>query len=460
MNLTARRPVLRATAEISTLVFLAIGALVGVGGLPPDDELPRFIAGCLVLGVLASAFCVTAWHLLVREIADEAPTMTVMRRSKRETLADLLTLATIATAVGGAWDASWHSKYNAPFGEDFFWRPHLLIYFGLAVLGLVGLWSWIEIITTPGTMQQRFRSNRLLGTSVLLGIYTVYAIIGDPIWHAIYGTDIQVWSLPHVMTVFLHFLMAVVAIGYQKSLVGDLDWTPWRFLSNLGWRHLVVVSTLASALLVSNFILTIQWHVALVRPAALQSIEARPEWLLAAFLGALAGLYGSTALRVTHVVGSATLTGLILLSIRYGLDLAFSGTWSSLPTIWMLLALLTSIDIINAVSLRIRATTPPTWVTALVLGITTAAMEPWVLQSLLPYMTTDPQTALTRAIATAVTGFAGLKLGIAINHIIESSASVDEVNSINRHRLQTPAIYGCALLFVTIFIITASAPTS
>jgi hypothetical protein len=33
--------------------------------------------------------------------------------------------------VGAFWDEVWHRRYGLPFGEDFFWRPHLMIYFGM-----------------------------------------------------------------------------------------------------------------------------------------------------------------------------------------------------------------------------------------------------------------------------------------------------------------------------------------
>jgi hypothetical protein len=90
-----------------------------------------------------------AWHLLFRPL----PTGQTVREqpiqaSYRQALALLLGVGGYGITVGGFWDEIWHRQYGIPFGEDFFWRPHLLMYFGIGVtivLAFAGLY-----IITPG----------------------------------------------------------------------------------------------------------------------------------------------------------------------------------------------------------------------------------------------------------------------------------------------------------------------
>ena len=64
----------------------------------------------------------------------------------REILALILASGGIAIFIAGVWDEIWHRGYGIPFGEDLFWRPHLLMYFGFATATVFsGFWALLYL---------------------------------------------------------------------------------------------------------------------------------------------------------------------------------------------------------------------------------------------------------------------------------------------------------------------------
>jgi hypothetical protein len=96
------------------------------------------------------------WQLLFRLLpAGQTVRQQPINATYRQVLALLLSMGGFAFIVGAFWDEIWHRQYGILFGEDFFWRPHLLLYFGIAVataLAFAGLY----MITRwgQGTFQQ------------------------------------------------------------------------------------------------------------------------------------------------------------------------------------------------------------------------------------------------------------------------------------------------------------------
>src|SRR5215510_3316237 len=128
-------------------------------GVPSGDRALPFWIGVAVLITMLAAFSVVAWNLLVRplpagQIIEEQP----IKASYRLALALLLGVGRLGVTVGAFWDEIWHRQYGIPFGKDFFWRPHLLMYFNMAVaIGLAFAGLYLISRWGHGTLQQRFR---------------------------------------------------------------------------------------------------------------------------------------------------------------------------------------------------------------------------------------------------------------------------------------------------------------
>jgi hypothetical protein len=121
----------------------------------------------------------------------------------------ILLLGSTSTLVGLAWDLQWHSDVGP---DTFYTLPHLFIYAGAAVSGLVSL--AVVLAATGAT-----RSGRAVDTAVggrrvaVFGVFQApvgYLVSGvgsalfllyglwDEWWHGLYGFDAVIASPPHV----------------------------------------------------------------------------------------------------------------------------------------------------------------------------------------------------------------------------------------------------------------------
>src|SRR6185503_18585369 len=116
--------------------------------------------------------------------------------------------------IGGEWDISWHQS----IGRDTFWSPpHLAIYLGGIVAGLVSGWMVLKT-TFKGTARERAAGIRLWGFTGPLGaffcIWGAIAMVAsapfDDWWHNAYGLDTEILSPPHVV---LALGIGVIQIG-------------------------------------------------------------------------------------------------------------------------------------------------------------------------------------------------------------------------------------------------------
>jgi hypothetical protein len=112
-----------------------------------------------------------------------------------------LALAVVADAFGGYWDISWHIS----IGRDTFWTPaHMAVYLAGIMAGIAS--GYTILATTFGSSREaRENSVSVWGFRGPLGCFIAawggFAMLTsapfDNWWHAAYGLDVKIISLPH-----------------------------------------------------------------------------------------------------------------------------------------------------------------------------------------------------------------------------------------------------------------------
>ena len=300
----------------SVVLFFAFAAWAG---LPPADKAVLFWGQLLILLLVIGGFALLIWHLLSRPLASglRQPQRVDLPASLRQKIAFVVLGGGMALVSGAAWDELWHRLYGIPFGEDFFWRPHLLMYFGFITAISAGMWALLYLNRRlRGNMQQRFRANKLIALLILNAAFMTYGLLADPIWHWTYGDDLSAWSVPHLI-----LLASIVATLTLAALLhsSTYDRSRWRLPTQLRFADALPIVAFAGILLIWLQLMLIDWDMLLagVLPSSLGLY--RPEWMLAGNLVAAVAFAGIVATRMLRLVGAATIAGLLALAIRWAL---------------------------------------------------------------------------------------------------------------------------------------------
>jgi hypothetical protein len=305
-----------------------------------------------------------------------------MSGSVRFVLGMLIAVTSLNLLIGGAWDEVWHRQFGVPLGEDFLWRPHLMMYtFFLSVVVFAFLGFALLMRNGKGTMQQRFRANPFIGMLVLLSGFVLFALPADPAWHGIYGADISAWSMPHL-------ILGLSWIGVQTMspalLVSTLAVRQWIGLRANSLRH----SGLRDALAIIAFtvmlnpllqIMTTDWYTFSGNPQ--EAVVQRPEWLLTAIIAALSAFIGTLANVSLRRWGAATVVGIVGLLLRLALMQLFNFDSSVSPAPWgIALVMLVAVDITFMLALAMLKTAPTSIMVGIGVGAGTAFSLPLVNQ--------------------------------------------------------------------------------
>ncbi len=169
----------------------------------------------------------------------------------------LATLLVTMMRFGAFWDAQWHWTV----GRDSFWiPPHLMIYSGTALIGLLSLVMAWRSSMRRGAMLPIFWSwiTQLFGVVLL-----VSAAPFDDLWHRRYGIDVTIWSPPHLLGVLGSCVIALgIFSGWALEWQQGVDPRRTRAaIRGLVWTTAIVVSLLNFALIPAT-----RWGV--VQPAA------------------------------------------------------------------------------------------------------------------------------------------------------------------------------------------------
>ena len=442
------------SAAAGALIFIAFCVW---GGIPAEMNLGFFWLQASLFFLVICAFGLALWHLLIRPLAPKSrhPRPTTLTIRARESLALVLAGGGAAIYIGALWDELWHRIYGIPFGEDLFWRPHLLMYFGFGSGVVCGFWALNYLNRhLRGSFQQRFRSNPIVGLLILNAAFLLYALPADPLWHWIFGEDITAWSIPHLILLTGFGLTQLLALDLYVSAGGRRE---WRHIFKLRTRDGFSLLILAGVMLLWLQLMMIDWD------ATLAGIQLewlglyRPEWLLAANLTACVVFTGVIATRVLRCAGAATGIGLMALLIRVGLIELFQADLLQYVAWVAALLPLLAIDIWAYYCYAIRKKEPE-WRGAAVVVIAAMAANAFVIRS--QYNLAD-QDNLAYAAAIIVTGFgmswlANQTADAMLRHR-EVAVQARDASAGIRPRLS----YGIVAAFVAfafVFIVTAAPP--
>jgi hypothetical protein len=367
-------------------------------------------------------------------------------------------------SVGGFWDEIWHRQYGIPFGEDFFWRPHLLMYFSLGVtilLAFAGL--YLIIRRGKGTLQQRFRANSVMGLMVLVGGLHMFVLPADPIWHVIYGEDLTAWSVPHLLLFGTFNSSLLLAAAIHMTAQPHRKWgTPHQ----LRLTDALPLLLFAALSLSWNQFFTTEWD------GTAGLVPGRPEWLLPVMIVSGAALVGVMANHTLHVYGAATLTGVMALVIRFALIHLFNAEAMMRVNSWVLaLSSLVLIDLwyayhLSGPSSHRRATggagqiphSQKAWIGAG--GAAAVGMGIMLLTIFQDFYPLALVTNLPVALIAVLVGSLGMSwLGAALgDYLADGNKQVEEATVDSRLPLALLGVIGATVAFIIFFATTATPP--
>lgn len=437
---------------IGLLLFIALALW---GGAPPPEKLAAFIAGLSGLIVVVFGIGLAGWHLLLRPLppGHKRPALAMQPAGQRRLMAALVTISGINLIVGGFWDEVWHRQYGIPFGEDLFWRPHLLIYSSILLICVLTAWAWFTLIRKGrGSWQQRFRANPILGLLALVGVFLFLALPADPAWHLLYGDDIAAWSIPHIVLTFSFALVLLLAAAIQMSTVRPRSWPgSGRFQA----ADVPVIVAYAFILTVGLQALTTDWD-----GGSVALLMTRPAWLLPAVIAGLATGAGALANHTLRRAGAATLTGGLALAIRFLLIEAFDyqeigvGAW--LASLGPMLA----IDLWYGWRV-FRMGRPANWLTTGLIAATGAALIAFpVINAYYAYPAIELANlpAMLLAVVAAAGGAAWVGQSVGDYLAVENKQLEEGLPARSRLQLVPPLAFLAIIGFIAFFVSTAGAP--
>ena len=427
------------------------------GGIPSDEQAGIFWAQLLVLFLVICAFILLFWHLLIRPLAPNRrqPKSETLSLKLRQRIVLIQTGGFVAIIVAGFWDELWHRAYGIPFGEDFFWRPHLLMYFGLGTVICVAFWALLYLNRRlKGSFQQRFRSNTLIGLFILNAAFMLYALTADPFWHWTFGQDLTAWSVPHLilLTSFVTTLLITIFAS-----VSALPQRAWRTVIDMRLSDGLPLLIIAAMLLVWLQLMLIDWDQTLAGIKLEWLGLYRPEWLLAANLVASVTFTGVIATRLLRCAGAATVAGLLALAIRYALIQLFDAEMLQYVAWVAALLPMLAIDLWAYYCSAIRKTEPE-WRGTAAAVIVAMAVNAFVIRSLYPL---DFSDTLAYGLAVVVTGIGMSWLSHQIADAMQRKRQAIDAEP-SEGRAMTPqfsfGVLAAFVLFIVFFISTASPP--
>lgn len=243
-------------------------------------------------------------------------------------VAGVMLVGIFAILYGSAWDGQWHAAVGR---DQFFTPPHVLMYSGVASVGLLCL---LMVLLETMRYYRRVPGVNDQTTSTILRIFHAplgFIITGfgmlmillsaplDNYWHVLYGIDVTVWSPFHIMGL-LSGLIAFLGIVY---LFGSEATRARQYRRESG-----LVTSVRRRWHLPDFLLVIGLAV-LLPMALITTLDDMQFFVLGPVQIAIYPLVASfsafilvACVRATGKIGAATLAALIFTLIRLGLNLS------------------------------------------------------------------------------------------------------------------------------------------
>ena len=443
------QPVLAGAIVAASLFYLSYWAGV------PERGLAAFLVGIAVLVGLTLACGAAAWQwsrpAAVAEAARAAAGITTS--ATRRLMAAFLAIGTLSLTVGGFWDEVWHRKYGLPFGEDLLWRPHLLIYFGLLLPPALAAGSLVPLLRPgQGSVRDRLRLDRGLSLLLTLGVFLLFSVPADPVWHLLYGEDISAWSLPHLVLMLSALMLAMLGVYLHLSTSpARREWTgplPLRPTALFSLVFFTGAASIMAQVLIGDF--------SAGNPMALQ----RPAWLLPALMMGLALFVGTMANHANRSYGAASAVGGLTLAVRYLLVLAFEFREIH-PAAWLpWLPPLVVLDLWYA--FRIGRRRPPASSTATAgVALAGAAISLWLIPRYYSYLRFTSGELVASLIMSWLVAVAAVWLGKLIGDSLAAAGegTPSSLSPAPPRAWIAPAVLFAWLLVVIYFVVTSTPPT-
>jgi hypothetical protein len=445
---------------IYTLVLLIV--LVGMayfGGLPSPDEMPVFMFGTVVLVGFSLAILGLAWYFLFRPLPENyAISPSPLSPFVRQGLGLILIISMSLVAVGGAWDEAWHTLYGVPFGEDFFWRPHILIYTGFITLILFSAIILFALLRNgKGTISQRLRSDSLFAYIIFIGLFMVYALPADPIWHEIYGEDLTAFSIPHILLGFIFLLPLIIGVGI---FVSSSPKRIWQSIFRFRGIDIPPLFAFIGMQLVLCMLLLSNWELLNLQPNISPTDISRsfPDWLLPVFLVFIGAFIGIMANHSLRYYGVASVIGLISLGFRLLLLRLLDHELQNAPSWIIVLLVYLVIDIFYAIFLR-NGTAPKWWQSGIVAGLGMSIFGLPLINMLYPLPEVSLSNLPVMLIASLGGGLLAAWFAQAIgDNLAETPRYLAEESSRMKLVGMTGLVVIATLIFFFWFIMTATPP--
>lgn len=454
-------------------IIAAIGALAFVvimtiwGGLPSNEELPLFVIGTLVLIVAVGIFAGIVWHLLFRPLPANYKVVTAsgLTLNQRRVLAVLTFISSLNLVVGAFWDEVWHRQYGVPFGEDFFWRPHLMMYFGLALtILLAGGGLYFLMTQGKGSLQQRFRADPTIGLLVIVGGFLIYAVPADPLWHLIYGEDLSAWSIPHLLIAVSFSSIMLLAAAIQLSTMKAREWG--TVLSRFSPGDIIPLVSYGFALMLLMQLFTTEWEaltpeIVANRTRPFPAFWTRPEWIFPALISAISLFIGTFTLHTLRYAGAATLMGVLSLVVRAALLQLFQFEAITINGWLLMIPPLVALDIVYGLWVVRRGDAPSALISGIAGGAAIAVISFPLINQFYIYPTITTANLPVMVLATIIAGIVFALVGkppgnfVAAHHARESELAADSGFSM---QWLAPVALVAMIAFIGFFVATAAPP--
>lgn len=448
-----------ATGLAAVVILISI---VHWGGTAAPGPAFAFGVGVLLLTLLTFAGLVY-WLYVSPMPASQQVKVAARSPVFKQMLAVLLLIAGAMLVIGFAWDETWHRQYGVGgVIDDFWWRPHLLMYGSMGVMALFALAGMAVILRGRGSMRQRFRREPQIGVLALACGYLMVTAPVDPLWHRIYGLDITAWSLPHLSLAIGISVVMLAALAMQLSLLPSL---PWRGLRGLGWREVIALGFLMILNLIVFQFTVIEWDgITVIGQGAPLGFWERPEWIYPVLIVAMSAFTGLLAAHSLRRAGVATLMGVGSLAVRLSLLGGLGSAELGMTAIPQLLALapLLAIDVALALRLRHALAGRTLVLAALAAGAAVLLVGLPLIQRLMVYprINGDTLPMMIAGVVLAALGFAwfGARLGGGLAQLPRPPLAGAEVHAGRRAALAGGLALLAAAAFVVFFVGTAQPP--